>query len=288
MSSKAEVGPAVQRVRSLSPSLVGKIAYYLLPLRRREILSNIHQVFGDELSKKEARRLAQSFYSHFWRLLGEIISAIWTPKETLASRVDVEGIEHVLKAAENGKGVLVLTGHFGNWEMAAVAAMMQFQKYQQRIHVVRKNVGWIAGRFVFNWFESAGINVLSRVGALERILEILENNEVAILVMDQHAPPPSKGVPIEFFGKKAWTNRSLALLAGKTGAAVIPAVTFRKPDGRHYLRFEKALEWIEADSTKAEELLNTRRYSEVLERFVLEQPEQWFWVHRRWKKVGGL
>ena len=264
------------------------MGYYLYPFRRSEILSNIQQVFGDALTTDQTRRLAQSFYSHFWRIVGENISSIWTPQEKMASRVDIEGIEHVLEAAESGKGVLILTGHFGNWEMATVGAIRQFQKYEQQLHVVRKSVGWGAQRFVFDRFQSAGINVIPRAGALSKILEVLDKNEVAIMVMDQHAPPPSKGVPVDFFGKKAWTNRSLALLAGKTGAAVVPAVTFRKPNGRHYLRFEKPLARIDAEGYKEEELLNTRMYNEVLERFVLEQPEQWFWMHRRWKKVGGL
>ena len=162
MSSKAEIGPAVQRAISVSPSLVGRMGYYLYPFRRSEILSNIQQVFGDALTTDQTRRLAQSFYSHFWRIVGENISSIWTPQEKMASRVDIEGIEHVLEAAESGKGILILTGHFGNWEMATVGAIRQFQKYEQQLHVVRKGVGWGAQRFVFDRFQSESLRQIVR------------------------------------------------------------------------------------------------------------------------------
>jgi len=106
-----------------------------------------------------------------------------------------------------------------------------------------------------------------------------------VFPFDQHASPPD-GIEVDFFGHPAWTFRSLAILALATGAPVVPATAWREPDGRHVLRFEEALAPIDAADTKEAVRLNTRAYNEVLERLILARPEQWYWVHRRWKTVA--
>jgi KDO2-lipid IV(A) lauroyltransferase len=178
----------------------------------------------------------------------------------------------------------VLTGHFGNWELASVSAMLQYQQYRERFYVVRKSLSAGLERLVFGRFRSAGLRVIPRFDALAGVLRALESNDVAIFIMDQATKIKSpKGIAVDFFGKPAGTNRSLALVAAHSGAPVIPATAYRKPDGRHVLRFEAPLTWIAHEDTQEEVRQNTRLYNEVLERFVLEHPEQWFWMHRRWK-----
>jgi KDO2-lipid IV(A) lauroyltransferase len=268
----------------LAPSLPGILFYWVLPIRRRVILANLRQVFGDKLDARGRRRLAQCFYSHLLRSIREYFTTSWTSRRRQAERVDIEGIEHLFAAEKVGKGILVLTGHFGNWELASVAAMLQYQRYRGRFHVIRKSLSAGLERLAFGRFRRAGLKVLPRYDALGAVLRALENNDVAIFILDQHTKIRSpRGIGVEFFGKIAGTSRSLALVAGHSGAPVIPATSYRKPDGRHVLRFEAPLAWIADDDPTAEQRLNTRRYNEVLERFVLEHPDQWFWMHRRWK-----
>ena len=100
--------------------------------------------------------------------------------------------------------------------------------------------------------------------------------------MDQHNKVGSKAIAVEFFGRKAGTNRSLALVARQSGAPVIPAVSYRGADGRHVMKFHPPLEWISARSPREEVYLNTLGYNRVLERFVLDHPDQWLW-----STVGG-
>jgi KDO2-lipid IV(A) lauroyltransferase len=275
---------AYPALAQLQPSWVGVALYNLLPIRRRVILSNMRQVFGERLSDEDLRRLAQCFYSHALKSVGEYLSMILMPARRITARVEVQGVEHMLQASEKGKGILLLAGHFGNWELSAIGACLQFQQYRNRFHVIRKpQIGFLE-TIAFRRFEKAGLRVVSRQNALSRITDALADNEVAVFIMDQHASPGPKAVPVEFFGRKASTNRSLALLAAHSGAPVIPARSYRRPDGRHVLHFEAPLTWITADDTREEIYLNTRRYNQVLERFVLEQPDQWFWMHRRWKE----
>lgn len=267
----------------LKPSMIGSVFFSLLPVRRRTVMENLHQVFGDRLSAAEQRRLARCFYGHVAKTIKENLWMMLSSERRIASRVDVVGVEHVLSAAELGRGVLILTGHFGNWELSAVGAILQFKQYQNRFHVIRKALGLGLERVVFGRFRKAGLEVIRREDALAKTLDVLEKNDVVIFIMDQHNKVGAKAVSVEFFGKEAGTHRSLALVARQSGAPVIPAVSYRTPDGRHAMQFHPPLEWIAAEHHREEIYLNTLGYNRVLERFVLDHPEQWFWMHRRWK-----
>jgi KDO2-lipid IV(A) lauroyltransferase len=186
---------------------------------------------------------------------------------------------------EHGKGALVLTGHFGNWEVATVAGLAQFPHMRGRFHFLRRPIKprWL-DRFV-NWrFQRAGFGVLSKRGSLDSILDRLAAGDVVVFPFDQHAAPP-EGIEVDFFGQPAWTFKSLAVIALATGAPVVPASSWREPDGKHVLRFEEALSTIECENAGEEIRRNTRTYNAALERLILRHPEQWYWVHRRWKKA---
>ncbi len=257
--------------------------YSVFPVRRRVVMENMRQVFGDRLTEPELRRLAKCFYSHIASTLGENLAmAFWSGKR-IADQVDVIGADHVLQAAEQGNGVLILTGHFGNWELSAVAAILQFRQYQNRFHVIRKSLGFGMERMVFGRFRRAGLKVIGRNDALSKTLEALEKNDVVIFIMDQHNKVGAKALAVEFFGREAGTHRSLAMVARQSGAPVIPAVSYRKQDGRHVMKFRPPLEWIHHEKPRQELYLNTLGYNRVLEKFVLDHPDQWLWMHRRWK-----
>jgi lauroyl/myristoyl acyltransferase len=110
----------------------------------------------------------------------------------------------------------------------------------------------------------------------------LAAGDIILFPFDQHAAGRD-GIEVDFFGHPAGTFRSLALIARATGAPVVPASTWREPDGRHVLRFEEALTTIECEDYDEETRRNTRAYNAVLERLILRHPEQWWWMHRRWK-----
>jgi KDO2-lipid IV(A) lauroyltransferase len=273
----------VPEISDLKPSLIGSIVYALLPVRRRIVMENLQQAFGDRLSEPELRRLARCFYSHFSKTVAENLAMMVSSQRRIAGQVDVFGIEHVVKAAEQNRGILILTGHFGNWELSAVAAMLRFQQYQNRFHVIRKRLGLGLEDLVFSRFHKAGLRIIRQTDALTKVFDALENNDAVIFIMDQHNVVGSKAIAVEFFGKEAGTNRSLALVARQSGAPVIPAVSYRGRDGRHVMNFHQPLEWIPADNHREEIYLNTLGYNRVLERFVLDHPDQWLWGHRRWK-----
>jgi KDO2-lipid IV(A) lauroyltransferase len=275
-----------QPARIAAPAL-GRFVYRFLPFRRRVILDNLQRVFGETVPADEIERLACAHYAHLVRLAGEFLRFRWLPAARKQALVRVENTGAVERALAQNKGILVLTGHFGNWEVATIAAIANFPQLRGRFHFVRREIkpAWL-DRAVTRRFNEAGLGVFPKRGSLDAMLGRLEQGDAIVFPFDQHARPPD-GIEVEFFGHPAWTFKSLAIIALATGAPVLPAASWREPDGRHVLRFEEPLAPREHESTNEAIRLNTRAYNRALERLVLRHPEQWYWVHRRWKRVPG-
>ena len=265
----------------------GRVLFHCLPFRRNVILANLNRVYGDTVAPDEIVRLAQAHYGHLWRLFGEFLKFRWLSQARKAALVRVENIEGLVAAVNQGKGVLVLTGHFGNWEVATIAGIGNYPEVRGRFHFVRRAIKpkWLDA-LVTRRFNQAGFGVLPKRGSLDAILATLAAGDMIVFPFDQHARPPD-GIEVDFFGHPAWTFKSLAIIALATGAPVLPATSWREADGRHVLRFEDPLSPIECANANDAIRANTRAYNETLERLILARPEQWYWVHRRWKVVPG-
>ena len=266
--------------------LSGRLIYHLLPLRRSVILANLRRVYGDALPEAAIVELAQAHYGHLARLAGEFLRFRWLSAERKRALVRIDNVDTFIDALNRHKGVLILTGHFGNWEVATIAGLTHYPQVRGRFHFVRREIKprWLDG-LVTRRFNAAGFGVIGKRGSLDRILDLLAAGDIVVFPFDQHAGPPD-GIEVEFFGHPAWTFRSLAIIALATGTPVLPATSWREADGRHVLSFGEPIDPIEVDDTNEAIRLNTRAYNAALERLVLARPEQWYWVHRRWKTVA--
>ncbi len=266
-----------------APSLAGKLLYHLLPIRRGVVRENLRRAYGEGVPDEEITRLAQAHYGHLGRLALEFVWFPWLSEARRAAMVSVENLAALEAALAQGKGVLVLTGHFGNFEVATAAGLASYPRARGRFYFVRRpfRPRWLDD-LVTRRFRRAGFGVLPKRGGLEGILDRLNAGDIVVFPFDQHAGRKD-GVVVDFFGHPAGTFRSLAILALNTGAPVVPAASWREPDGRHVLRFEDPLAVLESDDVNEAIRRNTRAYNAALERLVLRHPEQWWWVHRRWK-----
>jgi len=261
----------------------GKALYHLLPYRRRVVLGNLRRVFGDVLPEAEILRLAQAYYAHFVRFLIEFIRLPFMSAKRREAWIRIENIESPLRAHEQGKGLFLLTGHFGNWEVATVAGIGRFSQYRGLLHFVRRPLKpRLLNEFVNRRFRRAGFGTLGKRGSLNAILELLASGAIIVYVFDQHAGG-REGITVDFFGHPAGTFKSLAVLALTMGTPVIPASSWREPDGTHVLRFEDPLPLVECEDVGEAIRRNTQAYNATLERMLLRHPEQWIWMHRRWK-----
>jgi KDO2-lipid IV(A) lauroyltransferase len=264
----------------------GRFLFRVLPLRRDVVLGNLRRVFGATVTEAEIGRLAAAHYGHLWRLAVEFFRFRWLSPAKKLALVRVENVDAFVAARAQGKGILVLTGHFGNWEVATIAGIAHFPEMRGKFHFVRRAIKpqWL-DRLVTRRFNQAGFGVFPKRGSLDAMLERLEAGDAIVFPFDQHARPPD-GIEVDFFGQPAWTFKSLAIIALATGAPVLPAAGWREPDGRHVLRFEAPMAPIECADTNEAILLNTRAYNRILEGLVVRHPEQWYWVHRRWKRAA--
>jgi phosphopantetheine--protein transferase-like protein len=274
---------AIAEPRETETPWFGGAFYYLFPFRRRVVLGNLRRVFGDVLPEDEIRRLAQAYCAHFVRFLMEFVRLPFMSARQRQAWIQVENMDIPIRAYDKSKGLLLLTGHFGNWEVATVGGISQFPQYKGLFHFVRRPLkpAWLNG-FVTRRFRHSGFGTLAKRGSLDTILDLLAGGAILVYVFDQHAGARD-GIAVDFLGHPASSFKSLAILALNTGTPVIPAYCWRQPDGSHVLRFESPLPLIECDDVSEAIRRNTRAYNAALERMLLRHPEQWIWMHRRWK-----
>lgn len=273
------------QIEALPVNFIGRFIYYFLPYRRQLILNNITQVFKEQLNEKQKKHLTKSYYSHLVTSLKETLKSRFMTEEKMRDCVTVKGHEHMLSIVAQQKGVLVVTGHFGNWEFAPLGGVLSFKEFLGQFHFIRRTLRFKAlEKIMFKRYYQAGLNVIPKKNSLEQVCVALENNHAVIFVLDQHASLVNRdGIAVEFFGKKAGTYRSLAMLSRNTGVPVVPAASYRLPNGKHILEFYEPIPWKDYESTAESLYQNTLAYNQALERIILAHPEQWNWMHKRWK-----
>lgn len=248
-------------------------------------MANINQVFSNQLDHQQKIHLAKSYYSHLAQSIKEGMQMRFMRDETLRDRVEIRGHENMLAIVKQQKGVLVVTGHFGNWEFAPIGGVLNFKEFQGQFHFIRRTLGFKAlEKILFKRYYQAGLNVIPKKNSLDQVCIALDKNHAVIFVLDQHASLNNRdGIAVEFFGKKAGTYRSLAMLSRHTGVPVVPAAGYRLPNGTHVLEFFDPIPWRDYGSTQESLYQNTLAYNQALERIILAHPEQWNWLHKRWK-----
>jgi len=280
---------ATAEPRLLDVPWFGKWFYYLIPYRRGVVLNNLHRVFGEVLPETELTRLAQAFYAHYVRFFFEIVKLPFMSTEQKKRFIRFENTEAVFAAHRKGKGVILLTGHFGNWEVSTVVGIAQFPQFKGLFHFVRRQLKpeWV-NRLVTWRFRRAGLGTIARQGSLDSIIDLLQNEAIIVYVFDHHPRKRTAFVVVDFFGHPAGTSKSPALIALASGSPVIPATSWREPDGTHVLRFEDPIPPVDCEDAGEAILQTTRSFNAALERMVLRHPEQWIWDYKRWKKLKGM
>lgn len=284
--SPVALDQAAAQVKALKVPWFGRWFYHLFPYRRGVVFDNMRRVFGDRLTQSELVRLTQAYYAHYLRFLLEFFKLAAMSAEQKRRFIRVENIEAATRAHAQGKGLILLTGHFGNWEVATVAGIQQYPQFKGLFHFVRRPLKpEFFNQFVTRRFRKAGFGTIAKRGSLDQILDLLAGGAIVVYVFDQHARGKD-GVQVDFFGSPAGTFKSPALIAMASGAPVIPSTSWREPDGTHVLRFEDPIPIVQTDNPGEDIRTNTRAFNAALERLLLRHPEQWIWMHKRWKARG--
>ncbi len=259
--------------------LVGWLVYLLVPRLRRVGLRNLELAFPKK-SARERRTILRGTYRSLGRLLAEFCQfPKYTPGNV--SQIAVyQGFENFEQAERKGKGVLLLTGHLGGWEVGSY--VHSIQGHPMKI-VVRPLDNPYVDRIVEEHRSRFGNQPLSKQDFARGLLGAMHNGETVGILMDTNMTPP-QGDFVPFFGIPACTATGIARVALKTGAAVVPAFTIWDPEIRKYrVEFDPALELVNTGNTDSDVLASTALFTRAIEDIVRRYPDQWLWVHRRWK-----
>lgn len=258
---------------------LGDLAYWTVAGRRAVVRRNLDLAFGRDRTADELRWLCRRNFQHLGMTLTEVATFLFTPPSVLLSRVSVEGMEHLRSAMARGKGALLLTAHFGNWELLAAAHVLT----GFRLSVVARPPDQPAlERIAARLRARSGVQLINKRRALPEVLSALRSQRMVGILLDQNASR-REGVFVSFFGVPASTSKGLALLALKTGAPVVPVFIHREADGRHRVIVDPPVRLRLTGDRERDVLEATAAFTRIIEDKIRRWPEQWFWVHRRWK-----
>src|SRR5271166_3340122 len=259
--------------------LIGSLVYHLHLRLRRVGMRNLQLAFPGK-TKAERRKILRGVYVSLGRLLGE---ACLFPTYTAANGSQVavyQGFENFEAAEKRGKGVLFLTGHFGGWEVGSFFHSLMGHPMQI---VVRPLDNPYVDALVERYRGLHGNTMIGKQEFARGLIAAMRANATVGILMDTNMTPP-QGVFVDFFGIPACTASGLARVAQRTGAAVVPAFTIWDPVLRKYrVEFDPALELVRTGNDEADAVANTALFTKVIEDYVRRYPDQWLWVHRRWK-----
>lgn len=254
---------------------------YRVDKRHRQVgLENLRIAFGDQLSEADRDKIVRDVYRHFATMLMEILHI---PRKlhptTWRDRITLVGHERVLDLLLRGGPVILLSGHFGNWEMAGyLFGVFGFAPFS----VARTLDNPYLDKFLRTFRERTGQSLIPKTGGYDQMLEVLRSGRVLSFIADQDAG--QNGLYVDFFGRPASTHKAIALLAIEHNAPVVVGYARRiGPGFRYEVGCEAVIEPHEWTGTADDARILTQRYTSALESVIRRDPAQYLWLHRRWK-----
>jgi KDO2-lipid IV(A) lauroyltransferase len=258
--------------------LLGDAGFRLDRNHRQITLDNLAFALGDELDAKERRAMARCVYRHLGQILFEVGWSLAVSDDEMAQCLRIDGLAHYRAAQAKGRGVIFITGHVGNWELLPIVA----HKSGIPTNVVYRPLDFRPLDLFFAGLRSRfGARLIRSSHAMLRVMRALKRNQAVVILMDQSVDWYD-GIWVDFFGRRTCTSNGVALIAGKTRAPVLPAFLYREGNGFRAVMGPEIPLVASGDKT-ADLQANTLNYSKAIERGIRRHPEQWFWVHRRWK-----
>jgi KDO2-lipid IV(A) lauroyltransferase len=268
--------------RSMARALgmaAGQAVYLLHGKLRRVGLRNLEIAFPQK-RLEERRAIVRSVFRNLGRQFADFCELPKLTRDNVAHLAVYDGLENLEKAQARGRGVLVLTGHFGGWEIGSYAHSVYGHPMTL---IVRDLDNPYIDEFIRGMRTRDGNTTVDNRDFARGILRAARAGEAVGILMDTNMTPP-QGVFVDFFGHEASTASGLARVALKTGAAVVPGFTFwDEAQGKYVITFWPEIDLVRTNDAEADVVANTAAFTKVIEAAVRQRPEQWLWVHRRWK-----
>ena len=252
--------------------------YHMAAKHRLIALHNLRHAFPEK-DMKELIKIAKGVYRNIAITAAEFFSMPSITRENLHEWVELEGLEYYEEGIAQGKGLLSIAAHFGNWELMPVTTPL----FLKPLHIIYRPLDSPALENMTKYVRTIHGNVMiPKGGTGKRIMELLKQNQFIGIMSDQNVSA-REGVFVEFFGRPACTGVGLAVLALRSGAPVLPGFMARQKSGKYKLILKPLVEISRTGDYEADLRENTQRFTKVVEEIVREYPDQWFWIHQRWK-----
>jgi len=259
-------------------AFLGRLVFDAFRVRRKVTLENLRNALGEGTTEVERVRIGRGAYMNFGRFMIEYARFPLLTSENVGSLLTFRGLEHLDGALERGKGVLIIPGHFGNWELLGVS----FQLIGYKMNFL---VGEQHNRAVDDLMNDlragTGVGIIPKGYSMRGVIQALRRNELVAFLADQDAR--RHGVFVDFFGRPTSTPKGPAAFALKTGALIIPTFIIRKDAGKHEVVLEEPIEAVPSDDPEEDVRRYTQAHASVLETYIRDYPDHWFWPHKRWK-----
>jgi Kdo2-lipid IVA lauroyltransferase/acyltransferase len=273
---------------TIAGSALGSILY-TLGFRMKIVMANLELAYGKEKTPAEIEKLARAIYKNTGILFLEIARNFSMTKAQMLQELEVspEDFKKIEEISSRGKGMIVISSHHANWELFA----MGMAGHGCPVSIVVKKMSSPAAQELIEQRRArTGLGIIYPGGTLQRMAEALKDNRMIGFMVDQHING-ARGVRANFFGTPAASIRGLANLVKDTGAPVIPMCAFRLPNGKHRVQIFDEVPYVKVtdlpegspEQVLREEWVNTQNYQTAIEEIVRMKPEQWLWIHRRWK-----
>ncbi|MCJ7508202.1 MAG: lysophospholipid acyltransferase family protein [candidate division Zixibacteria bacterium] len=262
---------------------LGWVCYRILHIRRKITLTNMKAAFKDAYSPEELDKIGLSSYQIIAK---SFVDYILFPslKNKVLEITEFEGKENFDKALKKGKGAILVTGHFGSWELmgAAIAKSGYATDF-----LVGEQHNTLIDDVMNDYRQLMGIGIIKMGVAAKGVIKALKNNRFVAMLSDQDAG--GDGTIVNFFGMPASTPKGPAAFALKTGAPIVTGGIIRDQTGVQKIKVEEPI-YLETSGNKEEDIQKlTQIYTSILENYIRKYPDHWFWPHRRWKNtVKGL
>jgi Kdo2-lipid IVA lauroyltransferase/acyltransferase len=268
-----------RRIAYPTAKTLARLGFHLARRQRRAGLRNLQMAFP-ELSRNALEEILRGSFENLGRLLVEFTHMPELNKGNICRFVVHDGLENYLEGLRRGRGVIFMTAHFGAWELSSFAHAVY--GYPLRF-VVRPIDNPRVEKLISTYRTRSGNIPIERRSAARDILKTLRQNEAVGILFDQNTTR-SEGIFAEFFGIPAATTPALALFALRTGAAVVPGFLIWDTSlGKHRLRLDPPVQLIDTGNLDHDVLENTKIFNKILEGYIRAYPDQWLWIHRRWK-----
>ena len=267
--------PAARRMGAV----IGMFTYLFAKRLRLTGLRNLEIAYPLETSSRRSR-LLRSVYRNLGHQLAEFCRMARYDRDEASRWIEYDGLEHYLNAHQHGKGVLVLTGHLGAWELSSFYHSLV--GYPMGL-VIRRLDNPLVDAFVNRIRCLHGNRVIHKDDFARGLISAMHQGQTVGILMDTNMTPP-QGIFVPFFGQQACTASGLAKVALRTDATVLPGfLLWDDLKQRYQLSFGPRIELVRTGNTEADVLANTAAFTAVLERYIRKHPDQWLWMHRRWK-----